>query len=78
MNGEKRFWLRVTYIFLALPAMGLLGWGILVGELPPGTPFSVARRDPAGSALAMGSTREIRLADSGRWCDEGLGCNDAS
>jgi hypothetical protein len=78
VNARERFWLRAAYMFLALPALGLLGWGVLGGGLTTGTAVSVATRDPAGSAPAMVSASEIRMAESGRWCDEGLGCNDAT
>ena len=75
MHG-KRFWLRPTSIVLALPVVGLLVWEILGGGLTTGTPGSVAPRDPTGAVPARVAASTIRLADSVRWCDEGLGCND--
>jgi hypothetical protein len=75
MNG-KRFRLRPAQLVLVLPAVALLVWGILGGGLRPGTPVAVAPIDPTGSAPAMVAASETHTADSGRWCDEGLGCND--
>ena len=75
MNG-KRFRLRPAQLFVVLPAVALLGWGILGGGLSPGTPGSVAPRDPTGSAPALVAASESHTADRGHWCDVGLGCND--
>jgi hypothetical protein len=74
---EKMFLLRATYMFFALPTLGLLVWGFLGGDLTPGTSFSVAPRDRTGTSPTLESSGGIRQAESGRWCDEGLGCNDA-
>ena len=76
MHG-KRFRLRPAQVFLVLPAVALLVWGILGGGLRSGPPGSVASRDPTGSAPALVAASGSHTADRGHWCDVGLGCNDA-
>ena len=76
MHG-KRLWLRPVSAFFVAATMGLLAWGILGGGLTPGTRDSVVRREPTGAPPAVMVPSTIPSADSGRWCDEGLGCNDA-
>jgi hypothetical protein len=75
---EKRFWLRATYMFFAVPTLGLLVWGFLGAALTPGTSFSVAPLDRTGASPTVESSGGIRQAESGRWCEEGLGCSDAN
>jgi hypothetical protein len=75
MHG-KRLWLRPGFLFLALPAAGLFVWGMLGGGLTSGPPGSAALRDPTRATPASLAASVNPPADSGRWCDVGLGCND--
>ena len=76
MHG-KRLWLRPVSAFFVAATMGLLAWGILGDGLTPGTPVSVAPPDPTGTPPALMAPSANPSTASGRWCDEGLGCNDA-
>ena len=76
MHG-KRLWLRPVSAFFVAATMGLLAWGILGGGLTPGTPVLLAPPDPTGTAPALMAPNTTQVAQSVRWCDEGLGCSDS-
>jgi hypothetical protein len=76
MHGT-RSWRRPTSVFLALPAAGLLVWGILGGGPMPGAPGAAGHRETVGVVPAAAPVASAtQPAPSGRWCDEGLGCTD--
>lgn len=69
----KGNWLRPVSAFFVAATMGLVAWGILGGPRISESPEVTV----PGGAPALVAPNTTQPVPSGRWCDEGLGCNDA-
>lgn len=76
MHGKGN-WVRPASAFFVAATMGLMAWGILGGQLLPESPGVTVPRATLGGVPALVAPNTPQPVQRVRWCDEGLGRNDA-